>query len=201
MNRWLFIPLFILLFVCAPVLLAISQQVPTQSTFQLVILLVSVSAIGLALGVFWLSRLTPRDTVNIRLGKMMTWHKYIGYAVGVVFLLHPVLIIARRFWAVESNPIDNLVLLFSSPLVWPGIAAWILLMTMVVSAFFRKKFSAATFRKLHGWLAVGFVILGVWHVISIGRHSNLILSAFLGILATAAIAAFLNRIFKKRIHL
>jgi predicted ferric reductase len=198
MNRWLFIFFFVLLFIGAPLLLSISQAVPTQSTFQLVVLLVSLAGAGLALGLFWLSRLTPHGAVNIRLGKMLIWHKYLGYLVGAVFLLHPVLIIARRFWAVESNPIDNLVLLFSSPLVWPGVAAWLLLITLVVTAFARKRFAPTTFRWLHGCLAVAFVSLGVWHVIAVGRHSSLILSAFWIVLAAAAIFAYFNRVFRKR---
>jgi predicted ferric reductase len=200
MNRWLFIPLFVGIFVGAPVALALSQQVPTQSTYQQIVLLASITAAGLALGLFWLSRLTPKETVNIRLGKILSWHKYIGYTIGVIFLIHPVLIIARRFQAVESNPIDNLILLFTSPLVWPGVAAWILLIVLVLSAFFRKKFAASTFRKLHGWLAVSFIILGIWHALSIGRHSNWVLATLWITLAAAAIAAFLNRTFNKRIH-
>jgi predicted ferric reductase len=198
MNRWFFIFFFVLLFVGAPLLLAVSQVVPTQSTFQLVVLLISIAGAGLALGLFWLSRLVPRGTVNIRMGKMLLWHKYLGYLVGAVFFLHPILIIARRFWAVESNPIDNLVLLFSSRLVWPGVAAWLLLITLVITAFIRKRFSPTTFRWLHGCLAVAFVALGVWHVIAVGRHSSLILSSFWIVLAAAAIIAYLNRVFRKR---
>ena len=128
----------------------------------------------------------------------MAWHKTLGYAVCLILMVHPILMIARRFWVVESNPIENFKLLLSSPLLWPGITAWILLMTIMVSSFFRQHFDASTFRKLHGWLSILFVILAAWHVISMGRHSDIILSASWGLLAAIAVAGYFNRIFKKR---
>jgi uncharacterized membrane protein len=200
MKRSQLITLFLLLFIGLPVALAFAQKVPTQSTFQQVVLITSITAAGLAFGAFWLTRLIPFKTSEIRMGKVLLWHKYIGYTVGAVFLLHPFLIIARRFWAIESNPIDNLKLLFSSPLVWPGVAAWVLLIVMLSTAFFRNRFTASTFRALHGCLAVGFVLLATWHIVSIGRHSDIIFAAFWILIATAAIATYFTRIFKKRTH-
>ncbi|WPJ97058.1 ferric reductase-like transmembrane domain-containing protein [Coraliomargarita algicola] len=199
MNRWLFIVCYSLLFVGAPIFLALTQGIPSQSNFQLAVLLVSVGAFGLTLGLFWLTRLLPKDSVKMRLGKMMSWHKYLGYAVCIIFMIHPILIIARRFWVVESNPIHNLKLMLTAPLVWPGMAAWLLLMLIMGFALARKRFSAKTFRNLHGWLSIAFLIFAAWHVISIGRHSDLILAAFWGLLAAAAIVGYFNRaLLKKR---
>lgn len=200
MNRWLFISLYLLLFIGTPVILALTQEIPVQTNFQLTVLLVSVGAFGLSLGLFWLTRLLPKNTTSIRLGKMMTWHKYVGYAVCIIFMIHPILIIARRFWVLESNPIDNLKLMLSAPLLWPAIAAWLLLMLIMVLALVRQYFSAVTFRRLHGWLSVAFALLAVWHVMSVGRHSNLILAGLWGLLAAVGIIGYFNRTLKKRIH-
>lgn len=198
MNRWLFIPLYLLLFVGIPVGLALTQEVPVQTNFQLTVLLVSVGAFGLALGLFWLTRLMPKGSVDMRLGKMMAWHKYLGYAICIVFLAHPFLLIARRFWAVESNPIDNLKLMLTAPLLWPAIAAWLLLMLIMLTSFMRKHFSAVVFRNLHGWMSISFAALAAWHVIAIGRHSDLVVAALWGLLAAIAIIGYFNRTLRKR---
>ena len=197
MNPWIFTALFSLVFVGAPLLLASSQDVPARSIYQTVVLLTSLAAFGLTLGVFWLTQLTARNVVKAKLSKMMAWHKTIGYVVCLALMVHPILMIARRFWVVESNPIENFKLMLGSPLLWPGIAAWILLMVILVSAFFRHYFTASTFRKLHGWLAICFVGLAAWHVIAMGRHSDLILSMTWGLLAAVAVTGYFNRIFKK----
>lgn len=200
MNRWLFICLFLVLFVGAPVGIAVTQGIPVQSNFQSTVLLVSVGAFGLSLGIFWLTRLLPKHTVEMRLGKMMTWHKYVGYAICLVFLVHPFLIIARRFWTVESNPFHNLKLMLTAPLLWPAIGAWLLLMFIMLFALLRKRFSATTFRYVHGWTSLAFVILAAWHVMSIGRHSNMILAALWGLLAAVAIIGYFNRTLRTKIR-
>jgi len=184
-------PLFFLIFALTPVLLAVTQNVPTQSTFQLVVLLVSVGAFGLMLGLFWLSRLMPRDTVKMKASSTMRWHKVIGYAAGLFFLVHPVLMIARRFWVQESLPLDNLKLMIASPLLRTGIIAWLLLVLIIAMAIVRKKIPAKIFRVLHGLLSVAFTVLATWHVIAVGRHSNSGMTLFWVLLATVAIAALL----------
>ncbi len=184
-------PLFLLFFAAAPLFLAIAQDVPTRSDFQQWGLLVSLAAFGLMLGLFWLSRLMPKDAVNMKFSSTLRWHKYIGYAAGLVFLVHPLLMIARRFWAVESDPIYNLMLMLKSPLMLTGIMAWVLMIILVVLAFIRKIFSAKLFRYLHGMLSMAFTVLATWHVISVGRHSNLAMSVFWMVLAGGAVATLL----------
>lgn len=177
-----------------------TQSIPVQSNFQSTVLLVSVGAFGLSLGLFWLTRLLPKHTVEMRLGKIMTWHKYVGYAVCIIFLVHPFLIIARRFWTVESNPFHNLKLMLTAPLLWPAIGAWLLLMSIMLFSLLRKCFSATTFRQVHGWASLAFVILAAWHVMSIGRHSNMILAALWGLLAAVAMIGYFNRKLKTTTH-
>jgi predicted ferric reductase len=191
MNKWIFMPLFLLFFACAPVLLAVAQEVPVRTTYQQAVVLTSVGAFGLMLGLFWLSRLMPKNTVKLNASATLRWHKYIGYLAGLFFLVHPVLMIARRFWVVESNPIDNLMLMIQSPRMLPGLIAWGLLIVLVVLAFFRNRFPAKLFRYLHGLLSILVVGLATWHVIAIGRHSNSAMSVFWLILAGGAMVALL----------
>lgn len=191
MNKWIFMPLFLLFFAGVPVLLAMAQGVPAKNTFQLAVLLTSTGAFGLLLGLFWLSRLLPRGLVKMKYAGTLRWHKYIGYAAGAFFMLHPFLMVVRRFWVVESNPVDNFMLMLKSPLMLTGIMAWVLLLVIVVLAFFRKHLPAKLFRYLHGALSIGFVGLSTWHVVSVGRHSNPAMSGFWIALAAGAVAALL----------
>jgi predicted ferric reductase len=191
MTKWIFIPLFLLFFGAAPVVLAMAQGVPTKSTLQLTVSLISVGAFGLMLGLFWLSRLMPKNAVKMKASSTLRWHKYIGYAAGLFFLVHPVLMIIRRFWVEESNPMDNLMLMIKSPLMLTGIIAWILMVVLVVVAFVRKRIPAKLFRYIHGVLSIGFVGFAVWHVVTIGRHSSAPMTAFWVVLAAGAIGALL----------
>ena len=197
MKKWIFMPLYILVFALTPVLLAVTQKVPTQSTFQLVVLLSSVGAFGLMLGLFWLSRLLPRDSVNIKASSTLRWHKYIGYIAGTFFLVHPVLMIVRRFWVEASLPLDNLKLMLTSSLMRTGIIAWILLVIIILMAIVRKKIPGKIFRYLHGLLSVVFVAFATWHVLAIGRHSYAGLLAYWILLSGGAVVALLVSYFKQ----
>ena len=126
MKKPLFLFLFLLFFAAIPVLLAWNQNVPTRFVTRAIVLFVSISAFGLLLGQFWLTRLLPRNMTEMKVSRLLRWHKAIGYAACVVILLHPILLIARRFWVQESNPVDNLLLMLRAPALLP---AWIATVT------------------------------------------------------------------------
>ena len=127
--------LFFVFFGGVPVYLAEIQDVPTRFGLQHAVLLASLAGFGLMLGLFWLSRLMPGDAVKMRFSSTLRWHKYIGYVAGLFMLAHPVLMVMRRFWAVESNPVHNLVLVVTSPLMLTGVVAWCLLVVLTATAF------------------------------------------------------------------
>ncbi len=127
----------------------------------------------------------------MRLGSVLRWHKYIGYAAGAIMLVHPVLMIARRFWVQESEPLDNLLVMLRAPALLPAIAAWILMALIVVLALVRRHFPGRSWRILHGLLSSGFAGLATWHVVTIGHHSNAVMSTFWIVLAVVAVSAAL----------
>lgn len=193
MKKRIFFPLFLLLFIAIPVGLAIGQDVYVRSTFQSAALLVSVAAFGIMLGLFWLTRLLPRGMVDAKLITLLKCHKVLGYLCGLFLLAHPVLMIARRFWAVESNPIDNFILLLRSPLMLPGIIAWALLLIIVLLALFRRALPAKLWRMQHRITSIALVLLASWHVLAVGRHNGLMLSIFWGVWTAAAVLIYLPK--------
>jgi predicted ferric reductase len=191
MNKGRFLLLFVLSFALVPVVLAVSQDVPTQSTYQETVLLVSLAAFGLALGQFWLSRLLPRVETGVSLPGLIRRHKYIGATIGGFLLVHPFLIIARRLWVLQSDPIENLLLMLCAPALLPAIIAWGLLATIIVLALVRRWFPSRVWRILHGLLSSGFVGLAAWHVAAVGRHGDRVVAALLIALVAGSIATLL----------
>lgn len=187
-----FIVGYLLLAALVPVFLAVNQDVPAGSSYKQAVLLLSLAAFGLILGQFWLSRLWPHHAIKIEQTGVIRWHKVVGYTVGGFLLIHPVLMIARRFWVLESDPLDNLVLMLRAPALLPAIIAWVLLVLLVVLALVRRRFPAGSWRLLHGLVSSGFAAMAVWHVVTVGRHSNAAMSVFWVVLAAGAVGALLN---------
>lgn len=191
MKKSIFFLLYITFFAGTPLLLIWNQDVPTYSTFQKYALGLSLSAFGLLIGQFWLSRLLPSGMVNMKTASLIRWHKVLGYLIAPIMLVHPLAMIARRFWVLESQPMDNFVLMLQAPALRPAIAAWILLVLIIVLSILRRVFPYKMWKMLHGATSIGFIALATWHVVSIGRHSNQAMSAFWIVLASGAIATLL----------
>lgn len=191
MNRNTPIVVYLLFMALVPVYLAVNQGVPTQFVTQQAVLLLSLAAFGLVLGQFWLSRLLPPDVTKVKPAVVLRGHKVVGYAAGAFLLLHPVLIVARRFWAQESDPIDNLLLILGAPAMLPAIVAWVLLALLVLLSLLRRRLRPKSWGLLHGLMSAAFVGLATWHVVSVGRHSSAAMSLFWIALAGSAVGTLL----------
>lgn len=192
MKESRFVVGYLLMVALVPVFLAVDQDAPMGSPFKQVVLLVSLAAFGLVLGQFWLSRLLPRSVAKTRPAVVLRWHKVVGYSAVGFLALHPVLMIARRFWVQESDPIDNLLLMLQAPSLLPAIVAWVVMALLGILSIFRKRFSPKSWRRFHGLLSAVFAGLATWHVVAVGRHSNTAMSLFWIVLAGGAVAALLS---------
>lgn len=192
MNRNTPVVVFLSLMALVPVFLAVNQAVPAGSVFKQVVLILSLASFGLVLGQFWLSRAGSRNATTVKPAVMLRWHRIVGYSAGGFLLIHPVLMIARRFWVLESEPVDNLLLMLRAPALLPAIVAWVLLAALAGLSMARRRFRPKTWRVLHGLLSAGFAGLAVWHVVAVGRHSNTAMSVFWIALAVTAVGALLN---------
>lgn len=191
MNRNTPAVVFLSLMAFVPVFLAVNQAVPAGSVFKQVVLLLSLATFGLVHGQFWLSRLGSRNVATVNPAFVLRRHKIVGYSAGGFLLIHPVLMIARRFWVLESDPLDNLLLMLRAPAMVPAIAAWMLLVLLAVFAFVRRGFPARSWRLIHGLVSSGLAATAVWHVVTVGRHSNAAMSAYWIILSAGTVGALL----------
>lgn len=193
MKKQKYLLLLILFFALAPVYLAAGQKVPTQSVYQQVVLLVSLGAFGSMLGQFVLSRRLARNPLGISMSGVVRIHRIIGYVAGSFFLVHPVLMVARRFWVLESNPVDNFFLMLRTLALLPAIVAWCLMVVLIVltATGMRKRLRGQKWRLVHGALSSGLVVAAAWHVIRTGRHSSVWMTVFWVLLAAWAIVPLL----------
>ena len=192
MKESRFVVGYLLMVALVPVFLAVNQDVPAGSAYKQVVLFLSLAAFGLVLGQFWLSRLLPRSVAKTRPAVVLRWHKIVGYSAVGFLLIHPVLMIARRFWVQESDPIDNLLLMLRAPALLPAVVAWVVMALLGILSMNRMRFRPKSWRHFHGLLSAGFAGLATWHVVAVGRHSNTAMSLFWIVLAGGAVATLLS---------
>lgn len=190
---------FIALFLLAPLAWVFAQDVPVQSQLHGVVLISSIAAFGLMLGVGWLSRLIPASNVQMPLFKRLVWHRWIGSVVGLLLLLHPFAVVGHRCWAGGFPFMDNLLMLLRAPLMLSGWLAWLALLILLVSSWTRSLFHAKTFRMMHGGLSLILLVLSVWHIATVGRHSSWLMTGWWIVLLAGLAGALLSRVLKEKV--
>ncbi len=101
-------------------------------------------------------------------------HKKIGQWLGLIFLLHPVLIIAPRFMVSFNDGMHSLISIITAPQMLTGIIAWVGMIIWVLSAIFKDKLKVSyeTWRFTHMLGLVAIMILATLHITSVGSHGQ-----------------------------
>ena len=173
----------ILAFIGVPVLLYFQGDFPKRSFLMQTLSLITILGFTLLLSQFFTSRLNKKLVKKIRMVNVLAIHKFVGYAFITVLLLHPFFIIVPKFFDNGVTPTDaflKLITTFSSLGVILGLIAYACIIILLVTSYFRFKLHLKykTWRNLHGYLTLLFVITATWHVINIGRHSNTTFSIY-----------------------
>ena len=173
----------IFVFVGLPLSLYIFGDFPKRTLLMEIISLVTILGFSLLLSQFFTSRFNRNLVKEIKKVNVLAVHKFIGYLFILIILLHPFFIIIPKFLDNGVAPLDALTRLlttFTSTGVIMGLIAYGAMIILMITSFFRFKLNLhyRTWRKLHGYLALFFVITATWHVIDIGRHSNTVFSIF-----------------------
>lgn len=101
-------------------------------------------------------------------------HKTVGKWLGVLFLLHPMLVLAPRFLVSTDDAITSIVTTVTAPQMLTGIIAWVGLILWILSSIYKNKLPMKyeTWRLTH---AIGFIaitILATLHLTSVGSHGQ-----------------------------
>lgn len=167
----------IITFIAVPLVLYYSGNFPKRNTLMESISILTILAFSLLLSQFFTSRLNYKLMKQIRMVNVVAIHRFIGYFFISVLLLHPFFIIIPKFFDDGIAPTDafiKLITTFSTTGIILGLIGYAIMLILMVTAFFRFKMHMhyRTWRSLHGYLTLLFVITATWHVIDMGRHSN-----------------------------
>ena len=179
----------VMIFFGLPLLLWALSDFPRRTVLKESLSVLTLLAFCLILGEFFLTR-SGRNFLKVNnLGKAIKIHKFIGYPVVLIILVHPFLIVVPRYFESGVAPMEafkTIITTFESFGVVLGIIAWCLMLILAVTSLFRKKLPMKyqTWRMCHGILSILFISTATWHAVDLGRHMNRPISIYMIILAT-----------------
>lgn len=167
----------IITFVGVPLFLWLLGDFPDRTRFFETISVFTIMTFSLLLGQFFLTRINLKFVKTIRMVNALKIHKGIGYIFVVIILVHPFLIIIPKFFDDGISPTEAfgvMITEFNGLGVILGMIGYVIVLIMLISSFFRFKLHLKyrTWRSLHGFLALIFIVSATSHVVNMGRHSN-----------------------------
>ncbi|MFC1233678.1 ferric reductase-like transmembrane domain-containing protein [Vibrio sp. F74] len=101
-------------------------------------------------------------------------HKKVGQWLSVIFLSHPILILAPRFFVSFDDAFVSIVDTVTSPKMLTGVIAWCLMIVWILTSIFKNRLPVRyeTWRLSH---VVGFVVIAIiatLHITNIGSHGQ-----------------------------
>jgi predicted ferric reductase len=180
-------------FVGLPLLFYTLGDAPRRTYLKEAISIATLLAFTMMLGQFFLARSNETLLSLFKPPQIQKFHKYIAYSAVAVILLHPALIVLPRSLEGGIKPWDAFVIMITdlgNLGIVLGLIAWVLLLVLGVTAFFRRKLiphftlKYRGWRYFHGGLAVTLTVLALWHSIALGRHTDVAMSVFFLSLAT-----------------
>lgn len=195
MNAYLKSSFFIqsvLIFVGMPLLILALSSFPERSWLKETISILTILAFFQMVGQFFLSRSNGAAVQEMKMGRLVSLHKVIGYTAITILLIHPFLLVFPRFFEAGVAPDEafiTIITTLSSQGVVLGIIAWCLMLTLGIMSFMRNQLPMkhTTWRLVHGILSILFVFSGAWHLIDLGRHTNLAIAVFIAVLTAGGI--------------
>lgn len=183
-------------FVGLPMVFYALSDAPTRSALKEALSILTVLAFSMMIAQFYLARSNTALFRIFKAPKVQTVHKYIAYSAIGVILLHPYLIVLPRYfeggvapWTAFVEIVTNI----SNPGILAGIVAWIVVLMIGITAYFRRNVMQQMDKKYRGWrglhavLVLAFVLPATWHVIDLGRHLGWGLSLYFLALLTGGL--------------
>ena len=185
------------LFIGLPLLIYALDDVPRRSLLKESISILTLLSFIMMLSQYFLARSNKTLLSLFKPVQIQKVHKFIAYGALGVILVHPYLLVLPRHFEAGVKPLDAFVTMittFESPGILLGQVAWILLLVLGVTALFRKRLikrfniKYRDWRYFHGFLAVTFTVLGIWHAIDLGRHTDTAMATYFIVIAFIGIA-------------
>ena len=192
----------LLVFAGMPLLIWIMGDLPERSLLKESLSIMTILAFYQMIGQFFLAKTNRCVVDTLKMNRVIKYHKIIGYTFVVILLLHPFLLVLPKFFESGVSPVDAFITIISTMNqgVLLGIIAWCLMLILAITALARKKLPIKypAWRVFYGLLAILFICIATWHVINLGRHSNLAMATFITILTAGGILLLLRTYTVKR---
>ncbi|MRT93524.1 ferric reductase-like transmembrane domain-containing protein [Ancylomarina sp. 16SWW S1-10-2] len=190
------------IFLGLPILFFVLGDFPERSILKNGLSLLTIIAFCMMLAQFYLARSNKNILKAHKMGKIVKYHKFIGYTFIAILFFHPFLIMLPRYFEAGVDPIDaftTIITTFDSTGVILGIIAWCLMLVIGISSLIRNNMGMTykTWRVFHGILSIAFLVIASWHVIDLGRHINSSMTIYIIILAGIGILLLLKTYFIK----
>ena len=181
-----------IIFIIVPILLYVLGDFPRRNFLMETVSIITIIGFTLLLSQFFSTRMNRKLVKKIRMVNVLKVHKIIGYLFVSILLFHPIFIILPKFFDNSVTPADafiRLITTFDSLGVILGIIAYVCMVILLITSFFRFKLKLTyrTWRSLHGYFTMLFIITATWHVINMGRHSNTPFSIYYVLMVTSGI--------------
>ena len=184
-------------FIGLPLMIYALGDAPRRSFLKESISVLTLLALSMMLGQYFLARSNETLLSLFKPPQIQKFHKYIAYSAVGVILLHPALVIMPRYFEAGVKPVDafiTMITTLNSLGIVLGFIAWLVLLVLTVTAYFRRSLIPhftqryRGWRHFHGGLAVSFTVLALWHAIELGRHTDFAMSALFVTLALLGFA-------------
>jgi predicted ferric reductase len=164
--------------------------------------IITIVGFTLFISQFFSTRINKNLVKDIRMVNVLKIHKIIGYTFILILLLHPLFIIVPKFFdntLTPANALLKLITQFNSTGVIVGLIAYVCMVVLLITSYYRFKLhlNYKTWRSLHGYFTMLFVVTATWHVVNIGKHSNTAFSIYYVLMVASGIFYLLNTYFFK----
>lgn len=168
-------------FILVPLGFYALSDAPFRSVLKDALSIVTLLAFAMMLMQFFLARSNTALLSAFKPPLVQKVHKYIAYSAITVILLHPYLIVVPRYFEGGVKPwaaFIEMLTSFTNIGILAGIIAWVTLVAVGITAFFRMRVMRRMSGKYRGWrglhalLVLGFVLPATFHIIDLGRHSG-----------------------------
>lgn len=157
-----------------PFLATFSLNMAQQGIYATTLMVINM----LAMMAFYLQFPLASRLKQITLFTNIDWnisrHKQVGQWLGIIFLLHPILILAPRFSLSFADGMHSLISVVTAPAMLTGIIAWVGLLIWILTAICKDSLQMRyeTWRFTHMLGFVAIAILATLHVTTIGSHGQ-----------------------------
>lgn len=192
----------VLVFTVLPLMIWATGNFSERSLLKESLSVMTILAFCQMMGQFFWARTNRSAVADLKMSKVIHYHKIIGYIVVIILFFHPFYLVIPRFFEPGVFPVEAFITIITTPNqgVVLGIIAWCLMLAVGITSLAREKLPMEyqTWRVFHGILAMLFILVASWHVIDLGRHSSPAMSILISLLAAGGIFLLLKTYTSKK---